>query len=110
MWAFGMAFLFFSIEGRRIDDKLFHSAVDSAYQRPQREDVLKATGGDALPGCIDPSRRGAPMIVQLMHAVTGAPIYVNPAYVVTVRPKPANPEQFEEREVIFETLPGRSLR
>ena len=33
------------------------------------------------------------MIVQLMDSVTGAPIYVNPAYVVTLRPDPANPDE-----------------
>ena len=32
------------------------------------------------------------MIVQLMDSVTGTPVYINPAYVVTLRPAPADPD------------------
>jgi hypothetical protein len=32
------------------------------------------------------------MIVQFMDSVTGAAVYVNPAYVVTLRPDPADPD------------------
>ena len=33
------------------------------------------------------------MIVQFMDAVTGVPVYVNPAYVVTLRPDPVDPDE-----------------
>ena len=32
------------------------------------------------------------MIVQLMDSVTGTPVYINPAYVVTLRPDPGDPD------------------
>lgn len=31
------------------------------------------------------------MIVELFDSVAGAPVYVNPAYVVTMRPDPDDP-------------------
>ena len=33
------------------------------------------------------------MIVQLMDSVAGTAVYINPAYVVTLRPDPADPEK-----------------
>jgi hypothetical protein len=33
------------------------------------------------------------MIVKLMDRATGAPVYINPAYVVTLRPDPADPDE-----------------
>jgi hypothetical protein len=32
------------------------------------------------------------MIVPLIDSVAGTPVYVNPSYVVTVRPDPADPD------------------
>ena len=32
------------------------------------------------------------MIVQFIESKAGAPIYVNPAYVVTLRPDPSDPD------------------
>ena len=32
------------------------------------------------------------MIVQFMDSVAGTPVYVNPDYVVSVRPDPADPD------------------
>jgi hypothetical protein len=32
------------------------------------------------------------MIVQLHDTVTGTPVYINPAYVVSLRPDPADPD------------------
>lgn len=31
------------------------------------------------------------MIVQLMDSVAGTPVYINPTYVLTLRPDPADP-------------------
>jgi hypothetical protein len=31
------------------------------------------------------------MIVEFMDSVAGTPVYINPAYVVTLRPDPADP-------------------
>ncbi len=31
------------------------------------------------------------MIVQLQDSVAGVPVYINPTYVVTLRPDPADP-------------------
>jgi hypothetical protein len=31
------------------------------------------------------------MIVQLMDSVAGVPVYINPTYVMTLRPDPADP-------------------
>ena len=33
------------------------------------------------------------MIVQFMDSMTGVPVYLNPAYVVTLRPDPADPDE-----------------
>ena len=33
------------------------------------------------------------MIVQFRDSVTGTPVYLNPDYVVSVRPDPAEPEK-----------------
>jgi hypothetical protein len=32
------------------------------------------------------------MIAQFMDTVTGTPVYLNPAYVVSLRPNPAEPD------------------
>ena len=32
------------------------------------------------------------MVVQFMDSVAGTPVYLNPAYVVAVRPDPAEPD------------------
>jgi hypothetical protein len=32
------------------------------------------------------------MIVQLYDTVTGTPVYINPVYVVSLRPDPADPD------------------
>jgi hypothetical protein len=32
------------------------------------------------------------MIVQFMDKITGTPVYINPAYVMTVRPDPTDPD------------------
>jgi hypothetical protein len=34
------------------------------------------------------------MLVQLNDSVAGAPVYVNPTYVVTLRPDPSEPTHF----------------
>lgn len=34
---------------------------------------------------------GSPTIVQFMDRVTGTAVYINPVYVVTVRPEPTDP-------------------
>ena len=46
------------------------------------------------------------MIVQLMDSVTGTPVYINPAYVVTVRPDPADPDHIS----IIKIRDGESIR
>ena len=46
------------------------------------------------------------MIVQLMDSVTGMPVYINPAYVVTLRPDPADPDHIS----IVKTSDGESVR
>ena len=46
------------------------------------------------------------MIVQLMDSVTGTPVYINPAYVVTVRPDPADPDHIS----IIKIRDGESVR
>lgn len=46
------------------------------------------------------------MIVQLMDSVAGTPVYVNPAYVVTVRPDPADPDHIS----IVKIRDGESIR
>ena len=46
------------------------------------------------------------MIVQLMDSVTGTPIYINPAYVVTLRPDPADPDHIS----IIKIRDGESIR
>ena len=33
------------------------------------------------------------MIVQFMDSVAGSPVYINPDYVVSVRPDPADPDR-----------------
>lgn len=32
------------------------------------------------------------MIVQLYDTITGTPVYINPGYVVSLRPDPADPD------------------
>ena len=46
------------------------------------------------------------MIVQLMDSVAGTPVYINPAYVVTLRPDPADPEHIS----IIKVRDGESIR
>ena len=46
------------------------------------------------------------MIVQLMDSVTGTPVYINPAYVVTLRPDPADPDHIS----IIKIRDGESVR
>ena len=46
------------------------------------------------------------MIVQLMDSVTGTPVYINPAYVVTLRPDPADPDHIS----IIKIRDGESIR
>jgi hypothetical protein len=46
------------------------------------------------------------MIVQLMDSVAGTPIYINPAYVVTLRPDPADPDHIS----IIKIRDGESIR
>ena len=46
------------------------------------------------------------MIVQLMDSVTGTPVYINPAYVVTLRPDPADPDHIS----VIKIRDGESVR
>ena len=46
------------------------------------------------------------MIVQLMDSVAGTPVYINPAYVVTLRPDPADPDHI----TIIKIRDGESIR
>ena len=46
------------------------------------------------------------MIVQFMDSVTGVPVYINPAYVVTLRPDPADPDHLS----IITVRDGETLR
>jgi hypothetical protein len=46
------------------------------------------------------------MIVQLMDSVAGTAVYVNPTYVVTLRPDPGDPE----RVTMIKLSDGESVR
>ena len=46
------------------------------------------------------------MIVQLMDSVAGTPVYINPGYVVTLRPDPADPDHIS----IIKIRDGESIR
>jgi hypothetical protein len=46
------------------------------------------------------------MIVQLLDSVTGTTVYVNPAYVVSLRPDPVDPDHLS----IVKLRDGESLR
>ena len=46
------------------------------------------------------------MIVQLMDSVAGTAVYINPAYVVTLRPDPAAPEKI----TMIKLQDGESIR
>jgi hypothetical protein len=46
------------------------------------------------------------MIVQLTDSVTGTPVYLNPAYVVSLRPDPADPT----RVSLVKLRDGESIR
>jgi hypothetical protein len=46
------------------------------------------------------------MMVQLMDSVAGAPVYINPAYAVTLRPDPADPDHVS----IIKIRDGESIR
>ena len=46
------------------------------------------------------------MIVQLTDSVAGTPVYINPAYVITLRPDPADPDHIS----IVKIRDGESIR
>ena len=46
------------------------------------------------------------MIVQFLDSVSGLPIYINPEYVVTLRPDPAEPD----RVSVITVRDGETLR
>jgi hypothetical protein len=46
------------------------------------------------------------MIVQFMDSVTGTAVYINPAYVVSLRPDPADPDHIS----IIKIRDGESIR
>ena len=46
------------------------------------------------------------MIVQLTDSVAGTPVYINPEYVVTLRPDPADPDHIS----IIKIRDGESIR
>lgn len=46
------------------------------------------------------------MIVQFVDSVAGTPIYINPAYVVSMRPDPANPDEV----TLVKIRDGESIR
>ena len=46
------------------------------------------------------------MIIELFDAVTATAVYVNPAYVVSLRPDPADPE----RVTLVKLRDGESIR
>jgi hypothetical protein len=46
------------------------------------------------------------MIVQFMDIAAGTPVYVNPTYVVTLRPDPAHPDHVS----IVRLRDGESIR
>jgi hypothetical protein len=50
--------------------------------------------------------REVAMIVQFIDSVMGTPVYVNPAYVVTLRPDPADPDHIS----IIKIRDGESIR
>jgi hypothetical protein len=47
---------------------------------------------------------GGSMIVKLMDRPTGAPVYINPAYVETLRPDPADRDDDHESDAETERL------
>jgi hypothetical protein len=46
------------------------------------------------------------MVVELVDSVAGTPVYVNPDYVVTLRPDPGDPDHIS----IVRTRDGKSIR
>ena len=46
------------------------------------------------------------MIVQFMDSMAGTPVYINPAYVVTLRPDPADPDNIS----VIKTRDGEFIR
>jgi hypothetical protein len=46
------------------------------------------------------------MIVQLMDSVAGTPVYLNPAYVVALRPDPGDPH----RVTLVKLSDGEAIR
>jgi hypothetical protein len=46
------------------------------------------------------------MIVQFLDSVAGSPVYVNPAYVVSLRPDPADPDHIS----VVKTRDGETVR
>jgi hypothetical protein len=53
------------------------------------------------------TRKGSvPMIMPFTDSVAGTPVYINPEYVVSVRPDPANPDEVS----IVKLRDGESIR
>ena len=46
------------------------------------------------------------MIVQLTYSVAGTPVYINPEYVVTLRPDPEDPDHVS----VIKVRDGESIR
>jgi hypothetical protein len=46
------------------------------------------------------------MIVQFIDTATGTPVYINPAYVMSIRPDPADPDDVS----IIRLRDGESIR
>jgi hypothetical protein len=46
------------------------------------------------------------MIVQFYDAVTGTPVYINPSFVVSARPDPADPDEI----TVVKMQDGETLR
>jgi hypothetical protein len=46
------------------------------------------------------------MIVQLMDSMAGTPVYINPDYVVTLRPDPSDPDHIS----IIKLNDGETIR
>src|ERR671915_440459 len=51
-------------------------------------------------------QRSFPMIVQFMDIATGTAVYINPAYVISLRPDPADPDHVS----IIQLRSGEAIR
>jgi len=74
-------------------------------------DQIPTPDGGSVPGnevyrAWQNRKGGFPMIAQVMDTVTGTPVYVNPMYVVTLRPDPADPDHIS----IITLRNGESIR